>query len=265
MESLSQEVTLIVIACAFCVLVAIGIVILILAYQKKQLQNRFEKQRLQSEYNEAILNSRIEAQEEALGAISREIHDNIGQQLSSARLLVSTAARNSQQASEVLEETIEVIGKAIEDLRMLSKSLNGQWLEQFSFIDNLKMEALRLHKARAVNLQVHTHDHVSISNDRQLILLRLLQEAIQNSIKHGKASEISVDISSADEHYAIVVKDNGVGFDADDNSRHGFGFMTMKHRIGLMRGKLEIKSGKGGTEVSILVPHEKENNSVVQS
>lgn len=263
MQSLSQEVTLIVIACAFCALVAIGVVILVLAYQKKQLNNRFERQRLQNEYNEAILNSRIEAQEEALGAISREIHDNIGQLLSSARLMVSAAARNPERSQEVLAESSDVIGRAIEDLRLLSKSLNGQWLEQFSFIDNLKMEAARLQHARAVDMKVQSDGNIFMRSDQQLILLRLLQEAIQNSIKHGKASEITVDISRADEQYRIVVKDNGVGFDTEDKSRHGFGFMTMKHRIGLMHGKLQIKSGKGGTEVTIQVPFEKEN-SVVQ-
>lgn len=256
MESISQEVTLIVIACAFCVLVAIGIVILIFTYQKKQLHHRFEQQRLQSEYNEAILNSRIEAQEEALGAISREIHDNIGQLLSSARLMVAAAARNPQHTSEVLEQSTEVIGKAIEDLRMLSKSLNGQWLEQFNFIDNLKMEAARLQKAGAVHMTVNSEGHVFIRSDRQLILLRLVQEAIQNSIKHGHASLIHIDITRAHDRYRIVVKDNGVGFDAEDTKRHGFGFMTMKHRIGLMRGTLKIQSGKGGTEVMIEVPQE---------
>jgi signal transduction histidine kinase len=238
---------------------------LILAYQKKQLHNRFEKQRLQNEYNEAILNSRIEAQEEVLGAISREIHDNIGQQLSSARLLVTTAARNPQQSGEVLEETFEVIGKAIEDLRMLSKSLNGQWLEQFNFVDNLKMEAHRLQKAGAVNMTVNSEAHVFIRSDRQLILLRLVQEAIQNAIKHGKATAIGIDISKTPDSYCIVVKDNGQGFNPEDTSRHGFGIMAMKHRIGVMRGKLQIHSGPGGTEISIEVPQEAEDEITAQN
>jgi signal transduction histidine kinase len=256
MESLSQEVALIGIACAFCVLVAIGIVILILAYQKKQLQYRIDRQQLQNEYNEAILKSRIEAQEETLNVISSEIHDHIGQILNSARFMVYAAARAPQQSQHVLEESAEVIGRAIEDLRLLSKSLNGQWLEKFSFIDNLKQEAQRLQRANAVTLHVQHDNTITITNDGQLILFRLLQEAIQNSIKHGKASTILVTINRIDSQYRIAVKDNGVGFDAEDQSRHGFGFMTMKHRIGLMHGQLQITSGSSGTELTLYVPVE---------
>src|SRR5688572_31980110 len=101
---ISQEVTLIVIGSFFFLLVAIGIIILVLVYQKKQLRFIYEKRQLKNQFQEELLKSRLEAQEETLTNLSREIHDNIGQLVSSAKMLVGVASRKLPDVGDTLHQ-----------------------------------------------------------------------------------------------------------------------------------------------------------------
>jgi signal transduction histidine kinase len=259
MDSLSQEVIIIVIGCAFFLLVAIGIIILILIYQKKQLHFIYEKKELQNQYKEEILRSQIEAQEKTLGNLSKEIHDNIGQLLSSAKMLLGVAVRKMPDVGDTLQQSEESLSKAINELRALSKSLNSQWLEKFNLIENLEGEANRINSSGEISMTVTNEGNFEMTKDRQLMLFRMVQEAFQNSLKHGKATYIYVDVKLHDGQIHVSVQDNGTGFDPTDDTKHGFGMLNMKHRAMVMGGQAEWKSGSTGTTVTIQTPLLNEN------
>jgi signal transduction histidine kinase len=251
---ISTEVQLIVIASAFFLLVAIGLIMLILIYQKKQLRHIFEKKQLQNQYNEAILKSRIESQEATLKNVSQEIHDNIGQLLNSARLILGTLQRQAAPEPVLIKEAEGTVAKAIQDLRMLTKSLNHEWLEQFNFYENLEAEVNRINASRQITIHVEHNGIIEMPTERQLVLFRIVQEAIQNVLKHGEASTITIQAGQLDSLFTISIADNGKGFDVNDASRHGFGIMTMKERVALMNGQIDLTSGREGTTVSIKIP-----------
>jgi signal transduction histidine kinase len=250
----STAVQLTLIACTFFLVVAIGIIILVLIYQKKQLRFILEKREMENQYNEAVLKSRLEAQEATLKNISREVHDNIGQLLNTARLLVSTTQRQPVADPRMLKEAEDTLTKAVNDLRLLTKSLNSEWLEQFSFYENLETEARRITSTGQIEMKVTHNGLIDMPKERQLVLFRLVQEAFQNSLKHGKATSIAIEADQQEDSFTISITDNGIGFDANDTGKHGFGIMTMKQRVALMNGNLHLASGDQGTAVTIRIP-----------
>jgi signal transduction histidine kinase len=251
MNSLSQEVTLIVIGCGFFLLVAIGIIILILIYQKKQLRFIYEKKELQGQYTEELLKTRLESQEQTLNMVSKEIHDNIGQLLNSAKMLVGVAQRKLTTPEETLQTANETLGQAIQELRTLSKSLSSEWLEQFSFIENLNAEAARINASHSITMSVQHPAELTLSKDRQLVLFRIVQEAFQNSLKHSEATHIRIHAEQLEEQFIVRVEDDGKGFDL---TKEGFGIANIKHRAALLGGTAHWKSLTPGTQVSLEIP-----------
>lgn len=256
---ISQEVTLIVIASTFFLVVAIGIIILILVYQKKQLRFINEKQALQSQFQEEILMSRIEVQEETLNNVSKEIHDNIGQLVGSAKILVGVAERKFPDVGDSLHQADQSLSKAIHELRLLSKSLNSEWLKQFNFYENLENEVIRINSSGEIAMSIGHREELHLSKEAQLILFRTVQEAFQNSLKHGNPSLININVEQKESMLMVTIEDNGTGFKTQDPPKQGFGITSMKHRVKLLSGTIHWRADHNGTTVTIEIPHGNEN------
>lgn len=251
---LSQEVTIIVIGSAFFLLVAVGIIILILIYQKRQLRYILEKANLQNQFQNELMKTRLESREETLNLLSTELHDNIGQLLSSSKLLIGMAERTIEKPSEQLHTAGETISKAIRELRAISKSLNTEWLEKFSLIENLKSESDRIIVSKELQVTLQHPAAIDMPADRQLMLFRIVQEALQNSIKHGQASHISILAEQKENTLQVSIADDGKGFDTNDETIQGVGMINIKHRVKLMSGAAQWNSSKEGTSVIIQLP-----------
>ena len=253
MDILSQEITIIVVASAFLLLVAVGIIVLFLVYQKRQLKLILEKKELNNQFQRELLKTRLEAQEETLNQLGADLHDNIGQLLSSSKFLIGVAER-SDAPSATLQMADDTISKAIHELRAMSKALNTEWLEKFSLIENLQTETDRISASRELSVTLQHPPIIDMPVDRQMMLFRIVQEALQNSIKHGKASQVSIVAEQKEKDLHVSIADNGKGFDVNDASLHGVGVTNIRHRAKLMGGTALWKSDRAGTSVSIQLP-----------
>lgn len=254
MDSLSQEIAIILVGSAFFLLVAVGIILLLLIYQKRQLQFILEKHELSNQFQRELLTTRIEAQEETLNQLSRELHDNIGQLLSSSKLLIGVAKRALTSPMEELQLAEETVAKAITELRAMSKSLNKDWLEKFNFIENLTAEAKRINATKEFEMTIRHPEIINLPVEQQLVLFRIVQEAFQNSLKHGKASHISIFVEQRDAYVNVKIEDNGKGFDVSDSSRLGVGMINIKNRAQMLGGSALWQSSKSGTAVAVQIP-----------
>ncbi len=253
MDILSQEITIIVVGSAFLLLVAVGMIVLFLVYQKRQLKLLLEKKELSNQFQRELLKTRLEAQEETLNQLGEDLHDNIGQLLSSSKFLIGVAER-SDTPSATLQMADDTISKAIRELRAMSKALNTEWLEKFSLIENLQTETDRISASRELAVTLQHPPSIDMPVDRQMMLFRIVQEALQNSIKHGKASHVSIMAEQQEKDLHVSIADNGKGFDVNDASIHGVGVTNIKHRAKLMGGTALWKSDREGTSVIIQLP-----------
>ena len=226
---------------------------IILNYYRRNKKYNTSLLEVQYKKEQELLQSQIEVQESTLLTLSKELHDNIGQLLSTAKMLLGITEINLPNPPDTLITANATVGKAINELRSLSKSLNKEWLEQFDLIENLTTEVNRINSADAVRLHLSHPDKLALVADRQIILFRIIQEAIQNALKHASAKNIYITIMQSDNIVETTVKDDGTGF-SNESKHDGVGIMNMKHRAKLLGGTVDWKSCNEGSSVLITLP-----------
>jgi signal transduction histidine kinase len=254
MDILSKEITIVVVASSFFLLIAVGIVVLFLIYQKRQLKYILEKKELSNQFQRELLKTRMEAQEETLNQLGIDLHDNIGQLLTSSKILIAMADRADDPSSN-LQLADQAISKAIQELRAMSKALNTKWLEKFSLIENLQVESNRITASKELSITLQHPASIDMPIDRQIMLFRIVQEALQNSIKHAKASMVSIAAEQKDNTLEVSITDNGKGFDVNNVAIQGVGVTNIRHRAQLMGGIATWNSSSEGTTVLIQLPN----------
>jgi len=259
MDKLSQEVSIIIFASSFFLLIAIGIISLVMVYRRKQVEYIHEQNRMKAAFEKELLEAQLEMQEQTMKNIAQEIHDNIGGTLSLAKLTLNRL--NPEQLDGNLEKitnTKELVTKAIADLRILSKTLHREAVLSAGLIKAIEMELKLIGKASEIetNLDV-SGEPAPLDPQKELILFRTVQETLNNAIKHAEATCINVHLRFVDSHLFLAVQDNGKGFDLksiESDPERGSGLRNMQNRTKLIGGELKIQQGQPGTEIQISLP-----------
>ena len=251
--------SLVILLTILLLIVAAGIIVFVLIYQKKQLQYLSERKQLKADYEKEILESRLEIQEQTMKSISQEVHDNIGQVLSVAKLNLTMV--NVDESGEMIQEKInnvsELLRQAIQDLRDLSKSLHSDVIAEKGLLKAIENEVAVLKKTEAYSITLNVEgDYYHLPEQKELILFRMFQEIINNIIKHAKASAIDVQISFQPQQFMLCIHDNGLGFDiAGTDLSKGLGLRNIINRSQLIGALCAIDSKPAkGTAIKITLP-----------
>jgi signal transduction histidine kinase len=207
---------------------------------------------LKVQYEQTILLSQLEIQEQTFKNISQEIHDNIGQVLSLAKLNLNTIQDTGNAGTIALTE--ELLGKAIGDLRDLSRSLNSEKITDLGICLAIKHELGLIEKVTRVKTVFNCDDEeVALGNEQTIIAFRMMQEILNNILKHAKATLITADIYTSDKNTAITITDNGKGFDLDklDTTETGIGLKSIQQRCKLINAT--CTSPGHGTGIKIVI------------
>lgn len=248
----------------FLVIVAIGIIVLVLVYQKKQLQYIGEKKQLKDTYEKEILESKLEIQEQTLKYISQEIHDNIGQALSLVKLNINTMNHGEPELLQnKIVDSRQLITKVIQDLRDLSRTLNTDYIMESGLLKVIEYELGMIKKSGVFEVVLETQgDEYRLENQQELILFRIVQESLNNIIKHSRATTISVRILFEPCLFTLIIKDNGVGFDAsqlenNNYNKFGLGLRNMLSRANIINASFKLTSTiNEGTVITLTLPLE---------
>ncbi len=255
MQLSADEIVLIVVlsTCSFFIAAA-ALLIYVRLYNERKKKHFEEKAIMASEFDKQLMQSQLETQEETLSMLSKELHDNIGQLLNSTKLLIGITERNISNPPETLVTAGETLGLAIQELRSLSKSLDKEWLAQFDFIENLEAEIGRINSARTLHIHFIKPGSFPLKPNEQIILFRIVQETIQNAIKHARAANVHITVTNKSGWLTLVVSDDGDGFD-ESSSIRGLGMRNISHRTHLLGGKVSWRSVlERGTTVTIDLP-----------
>lgn len=212
-----------------------------------------ETAQMRKEFDQLLLESKFKAQEEALSIISTELHDNVGQLLNSAKLMIALAGKSSESKNDTLHTAHDVVGQAILEIRELARSLNSDWLIQFDLIENLRREIKRINLTKTDFVELQSLPSVYLSKEKQLVLYRIIQECLQNTIKHAEATKITLAFWEDEHHTFVSIADNGRGIDKE--AREGMGLLNMRLRVKSMQGTLSIGSNSPkGIKITIKIP-----------
>lgn len=211
-------------------------------FKRKQRKN-FNKI---SALNNALLQSQIEIQEQAFTNISQELHDNIGQSLSLAKLNLNTIKLNdSLKAQESIDETKALISETLVNIRDLSKSMLGEKISEIGLEKAIRNELKILINTGNYIIDFTTSNLInSFSPQQELVAFRIIQETLHNIVKHAEATEIIINIDHQTTFSVITIADNGKGFDAIalDKNESGIGLKNMKNRAQLINADFIIES-----------------------
>jgi len=236
----------------FMLMLMAAAVLLFRIYLRRKNRLLLEKERMSQEFERNLLRSRLEIQEQTFSHISREIHDNIGQVLSMLRINLNTVNCSEEQSKLNLMD--ELLGKAITDLRSLSHLLNGELIRTEGWVKAVEKLFGDLHRSGIHKTTLHVEDHLPpLGEDKPIILFRMIQEVINNVIKHADASEISMQALKQNGKLLIVLTDNGNGFDTGAVAA-GAGLNNLTSRASMINATLELRSQPGeGSSVVISI------------
>jgi signal transduction histidine kinase len=220
----------------------------------------------------------VQAQEDARRRLARELHDGPLQSVVAAIKRIQLARRASPQgaARENLDEAERVSQYAANEIRDYCDELSPSWAA-LGIEGALEELAERLSMAYDVTIRVSADDeHGDMPGDCALALIRILQEAVSNSVRHGGAREIDVRLERRGEGAAFSITDNGRGFDGDLLARPDFermrlqghrGLSNMHERVQMLGGELEISPASSspsspGTRISVFIPYGEDADSV---
>jgi len=235
-------------------------VFVILKFQKNQFRNRLQQSQMQKEYDQAILHVQIEVQDKTMQRIGEELHDNIGQLLSVARIHLNVVEESGIHEDNMgaIKEANSLIEKSLGDLRLLTKSLDSDFLKDFGLVESIGHELVRIKNTKIFRTDFKVHgDPYSLGLHHDIVVFRVVQEILQNSIKHSKAKDLAVAITFGDQIFQLAAEDNGCGFDFSEPSdsalsQSGAGLRNIQRRIALLGGTCSLDSRIGrGTRVAI--------------
>ena len=219
------------------------------------LENELNEQRVnrQRQITEAV----IEAQEKERTEIGKELHDNVNQILGASNLYINTAMTDEDMRQELLERSTELVSKAINEIRKISKSLITPGLREIGLIDSIE-DIIDDIKATKHDLQIELDlqniSEEQIEDRRKLTLFRIVQEQLNNIVKHAKATRVLIRLSIEGSNTVLTVADNGVGFDMGRH-RKGVGITNIISRAELFNGKVEIVTSPGdGCALMVSIP-----------
>lgn len=225
------------------------IVAMVVLHRQRQVQNKQKMDQVQAEFEKTLLNIENEIQQETLTYIGRELHDNIGQLLSLTKLYLGSSKPQKQAEGK------ELINQIIQEVRGLSKRLNLDWVDSISLEEFISQQLGKIQSTGFCETSISREgEPIELSHDQKLVLIRVIQEVLNNAIKHASPSEVKVVIDHRPESKSIIIRDNGKGFDTSQNS-NGSGMYNLQKRMETIGGKFSVASREGeGTEIKLSLP-----------
>lgn len=219
--------------------------------KEKEIKNKIDQQK---KLNRLVLKT----QENISMELGRELHDNINQILTAARLQLEFAESNPQSNSDFIARGRTSVEEALKEIRRLSRQLTAPRFNEtdllqeiHELLENLRLEAI-------THLDISDFDEKLLSPEVKLHIFRILQEQLKNIIKYSEATEVSIVLRNCKNNFCLTIKDNGVGFDTKQK-KNGIGLTNIRNRVESYNGTLEIQSFPGeGCTVTAKIPMHKD-------
>lgn len=242
-----SEVTLILFGGTAIILLLTGLIVLSLFInQKRKYRFRQEKFEMKNNFDRELLRSHLEIQSQAFESISRELHDNVGTLISIAMVHIRSQASgipaNEQQK---LTEADSLLNEAMDALRDISRSINPENINRLGWQKSFIAELDRIRKTNLFIVHyTEQGDPFSIELQKQIIIFRILQETLNNIVKHSDGANININICFSNPDVIITIKDDGKGFQEQLSGLpdQGSGLKNMRARAAMLPAVLNIES-----------------------
>lgn len=230
--------------------------ILAILFKYQQKHNAFinNLEKVKTEHETILLKSKLEIQEATLNNISKEIHDNIGLSLTLAKLNLNQEVESNENQN--ISVAINLLTDAISNLRTLSRTLNSNYVLQNGLSKSLEKEIGYVLNTKKYDVRFKViGDPFFLDASKELIIFRIAQEALNNAIKHSRATIIETLLLYTDNKIELKIKDNGIGFNYSSNQQSYSGLNNIIQRTKMLNGNCKVQSKVSeGTTIIISIP-----------
>jgi signal transduction histidine kinase len=235
----------------------------IFIYQAKKRKHIKEIVNIEQAFAKTLLQSKLEIQEQTVDHIGKELHANIGHLASLININLATIIpQSTDDLKESLLETKLLTKQLLFELKHLSAVLNTDHIAKIGFKKSLEQELARVCKSAKIDSQIDVIGYeVNLSPEKEIILFRLCQEVLNNTLKHAEAKGIQVTLSYQKDFFEVRITDDGVGFDPllskeIITENKSTGIQNMKKRASLIGADFTIDSStkSKGTKITITIP-----------
>lgn len=261
MHETYNEVVLILIISTAIILLLGGILLTgLLIQQKRKHRHQHQLLEMNNQYEKSLLESRLKIQEETSRAISENLHDHIGSDISTAMLLLYKDEQvNKEEEDANRKEALSMLSVIVDDLKDISRSLNSGYLEEIGLNEAVRHRMALLERSKKYEIELWLDDMPSrLNRQKQLFVFYIFQEAINNINKHAQAKKIVVKLVYDNDKMIMQIKDDGAGIahvQHGEMYEKGSGLINMKNHAGIMGAVLDIQSEKDrGTSIMITIP-----------
>jgi signal transduction histidine kinase len=233
----------------------IGIIIATsILYHNRKKKHLSEK----AKFSHILLQSQLEIKEQTLRHLAYELHDNLGQIASLIKINLNTLQLDDRgKSAQKIEDTKELTRQLITDLKSLSVSLNGDLIAKIGLLKGIENEVNRLNKTGQFITQLKVEGlSALLEESTTIILYRMVQEVINNIVKHSEAKRIDFLATTSENLFTLVIQDDGVGFNLEEKvNSGGSGLLNLQSRAKLIHAQFSIQSSPGvGTKICIELP-----------
>ncbi len=229
-----------------------------LAEANEALRREAEERIQTEEMRLGLLRQVVRAQEDERRRVSRELHDQLGQEVTALALKIA-ALKATSGVTPPLRAQIEILEQIVKrldnDVDFLVWELRPTGLDDLGLAEALSDHAASWSKYFGVPVRLESRLEARLPAETETVLYRIAQEALNNVAKHARATAVQIVLERQDDHVSLTVQDNGIGFDpATPVESHSLGLIGMRERAALVGGSVSIDSGPGGTTIRVRVP-----------
>jgi two-component system, NarL family, sensor kinase len=227
-----------------------------LAKQQDELQQQRIRE-LEKDRQLVAVDSMLKGQEEERSRLAKDLHDGLGGLLSGVKFSLNNMKDNliiTPDNMAVFERSLDMIDTSIKELRRVAHNMMPEMLTKFGLDEAVKEYCSTINASKLLLVKYQTHGlETRVDKSTEIIVYRIVQELLNNIIKHAAASEAFVQLVRDNNRLNVVVEDNGRGFDtAAGNMNKGVGLVNVRSRVEYLKGQLDIHSEPGkGTLVTI--------------
>ncbi|MCE7993458.1 MAG: sensor histidine kinase [Roseivirga sp.] len=229
------------------------IVLFVVVYQRKLLRQERKHKQAEEAHQLELLQATIESQEVERDRIGRELHDGVGVMLSTTRLYVRYWQEEDEEGKVIASQKIDqLLGDTVESVRRVSADLRPVVLETLGLAEAIADLAHKLEETGELKVNVNTAYDYRLAQQDELNIYRVVQELLTNTIRHAKATEAALEMSSLPHRFFLSYQDNGRGLPENGDTPKGLGLKNMESRINALNGHFTIESpSRGGIQVTI--------------
>ena len=246
---------------AMLLVIAFFSVYLFFLFQKRKIRLIQQQQEMKETYDQEILKTQIAIRDQTMKEVGWELHDHIGQVMTVIKL--NLAQVNTTHADELNKERIlfakELVGDVIQDLRSLSKTLNGDLVQQAGLPESIAHELARINKLNLTKCLLEVvGDPYTMPAEKEFVVFRIVQENLNNILKHARSKNVLTRVEYRPALFTLYQKDDGKGYDIEEvklrKKEVGNGLLNMQLRCDLIKADLNMSSKLNeGTELLLKI------------